>query len=446
MEAWKHQKQVIPVLLEGHYILAWEPGVGKTLPLLTAAKALGGRTLYLGPPAIRTQVANEAVEFGLFSRKQIQVVLTGKDKIAPQAQLVVCGYEHAMSEKIWKQLFGLEWDAMVLDEAHMLKNTAAKRTRAVYGARVDSKGALCRRAARVWLATGTPLINDPTDLWSHVSRLFPEVLHETDITTKTQWMEKFCHYRDTPYGPKVLGGRNLDLLRKVMQSHWSVVRKSDVHDLPPMQLTKLWVPPEDIDLDGVPEEAYQELLHLLNTNKDSEIDRLAAPLATLRRRFGLAKAPHIAEILYTDGFSGSEGKTIVFYHHKDVAQQLLVELGKKGMSASVAHYPGGLSTAKRDAVVKSFTKDANVKILLAQMQASGTGLNLQVADRILIAEPAWTPAANEQAISRAYRAGQKRKVWVSYICLENSVDELITSALMRKTRIISKVIQGGEHD
>jgi SNF2 family DNA or RNA helicase len=72
--------------------------------------------------------------------------------------------------------------------------------------------------------------------------------------------------------------------------------------------------------------------------------------------------------------------------------------------------------------------------------AAGTGLNLQAAERIIIVEPAWTPASNEQAIARAYRAGQKKKVWASFVCLENSIDERITSALIRKQRIIDGAI------
>ena len=51
-------------------------------------------------------------------------------------------------------------------------------------------------------------------------------------------------------------------------------------------------------------------------------------------------------------------------------------------------------------------------------------------------EPAWTPALNEQAIARAYRAGQSKKVWASYVCLTDSIDEKITYTLLRKQRII----------
>jgi SWI/SNF-related matrix-associated actin-dependent regulator of chromatin subfamily A-like protein 1 len=436
-EAWAHQKDAVPHLLAGNYMLAWEPGVGKTLPLLQAASERGGRTLYLGPPAIRTQVAREAVVYGLFDPKKIQVIQSGKDKVAPQADLVVCSYEHSVNPAIWKQLFGLSWRQMVFDEAHMLKNPTAKRTRAVYGVRINSPGALFKRAERVWLATGTPLVNDPMDLWMHMSRLFPEVLEELQISSKNTWMERFCHVRQTPYGPQVLGGKNLDQLKECLAPHVSRIKKANVLDLPPLHVTQQWVPATDIDLDGVPEEALEELTALLKKGVEN-FEKLSTPLATLRRRIGLAKAAHCADIIINE-YYGSQSKFLVFYQHTEV-MQILAECLETQLKQKPVVYSGGLSTGKRDAVVKSFNTDPKCRIMLAQIQAAGTGLNLQSADRVLLVEPAWTPALNEQAISRAYRAGQKKKVWASMICLENSLDESITSALLRKTRIIEGAI------
>lgn len=437
MKPWKHQQEAVPRLLEGNYILAWEPGVGKTLPLLQAASQRGGRCLYLGPPAIRTQVAKEAVAFGCFAQKDVQVVATGKDLIAPQAKLVICSYEHAVTPAIWKQLFALKWESMVLDEGHMLKNSAAKRTRAVYGATAKSAGALYKRADRVWVATGTPLVNDPSDLWPHLSRLMPTAMMLAGFTRKQDFQERYCHIRKTPYGPVVTGGKNLPELRALLAPLISRVRKEDVHDLPPLQLTEAWVPAADLDLTDVPEEALIELREMLKKGDDSKLERFAPALATLRRRIGLAKAAHSAELVQSELHSGIN-KVIVFYQHRDVGD-LIVErlaasqlLGKGG----VAQYSGGMTQEKRDAVVKQFTGDSKCRVLVAQIQAAGTGLNLQCAERVLIVEPAWTPALNEQAIARVYRAGQTKKVWASYVCLADSVDESITQTLLRKGRII----------
>jgi SNF2 family DNA or RNA helicase len=435
MNLWAYQEELVPRLIKGHMLMWWDAGSGKTLPLLTAAKQIGGRTLYLGPPVIRTQVAREAQDFGLYAKRDIQIVASSKEKISPKAKLVICSYDHSIYPAIWKQLFALEWDALVLDEAHLLKETTAKRTRAVYGATRNSKGALFKRAKLVWTATGTPLLNDPSDLWTHVSRLFPQVLEQAEIRDKNGWIMQFCHVKQTPYGPKILGAKNLEQLKTLLKPHVSRVKKSG---LPPLSLTAIWVPPQELDLSDVPEEAMIELHRILKT-EGGKLEQLAVPLASLRRRIGLAKAAHCIELVMSESLGGI-GKTIVFYQHKSVAEEMMRLLAMSRFRAKFVHYSGGLTQKKRDEVVHSFQKDPNVRLLLAQIQAAGVGLNLQAADRVIILEPAWTPAVNEQAIARAWRKGQQKNVWASFVMLESSVDELVSSRLMQKARIIEKVL------
>ena len=403
--------------------------------MLSAGAQLGGRMLYLCPPVVRLQVAREAQHFGCFDKGDIQVVLTGKDKIAPQAKLVVCSYEMATTDAIWKQLFKLEWAALALDEAHLLKNTQAKRTRAVYGARTNSAGALFRRAKRTWCATGTPLLADPSDLWSHVSRLYPQVLSDMEIRSRDEWTERFCCTQQTPYGLKILGGRRLDELKAALAPIVSRVKKSG---LPPLTQTNIWVPPAALDLSGIPEEALEELRKLLNKDRVDELEKLAVPLATLRKRIGLAKAAHCVDLLVQEA-QGGVGKTIVFYQHKSVVAEMIALLERSQLRDKWTHYSGGLSPQKRDAVVSEFF-GVGKHLLLAQLQASGVGLNLQCAERVIILEPSWTPAMNEQAISRAWRKGQQKNVWASYVMLSGSVDEAVSSCVLRKGAIIDKVL------
>lgn len=437
---WEHQNDAVPTLLKQNYMLIWDPGTGKTYPMLRAAKERGGRALFLGPPAIRTQVAREAVEYELYDRKDIFVVQSGKDKIPPQAKLVICSYDHLIDQKLWKQMFKLDWRTLCLDEAHALKNTAAKRTRATYGARLNSPGALYKRADRVILSTGTPLLNNPSDFWTHVSRVFPQVLVDLNINRKDEWIDRFCHTKDTPYGVQILGGKNLPELKRALSPYVSRIKKESVIDIPPLNVTKIWVPATEIDMTDLPQEAVDELMRLLADKNKDNFEQLATPLSSLRRRIGLAKAGHVSEIVATELDGGIE-KAIVFYHHKDVGAEIVSNFSaRKSLKDQVVQYSGGLTQSKRDEIVARFTKDKSCRVMVAQIQAAGTGLNLQAAERVIIAEPAWTPALNEQAIARAYRAGQKKRVWASYVCLADSIDESITTVLMRKQRIIEGAI------
>ena len=435
MQLTDYQLAVIPKLSGGNTFLWWDAGSGKTLPMLYAGASLGGRVLYLCPPVVRLQIAREAEIFRCFARSDIQVILTSKDKVAPQAKLVVCSYEMASTDAIWKQLFKLEWEALALDEAHLLKNTQAKRTRAVYGARTNSAGALYRAAKRIWCATGTPLLADPSDLWTHVSRLYPQVLSDMEIRSRDEWIDRFCYTQQTPYGPKILGGRRLDELKAALKPIVSRVKKTG---LPPLTQTDIWVPPAALDLSGVPEEALEELRKLLVKGAVDDLEALAVPLATLRKRIGLAKAAHCVELVLQEA-QGGVGKTVVFYQHKQVVAEMIALLEKSRLQGAWAHYAGGMSPQRREAVVKEFF-GADKHLLLAQLQASGVGLNLQAAERVIILEPSWTPAINEQAIARAWRKGQNKNVWASCVILEGSVDEAVLTCVQRKSAIIDKVL------
>ena len=64
----------------------------------------------------------------------------------------------------------LPWDVLILDEGHVLKNPEAKKTRFVYGHKLDGKGALVGNAANVFLLTGTPMPNNAGELWTTFTR------------------------------------------------------------------------------------------------------------------------------------------------------------------------------------------------------------------------------------------------------------------------------------
>jgi len=301
--------------------------------------------------------------------------------------------------------------------------------------RVRCSGAL----KRVWVATGTPIMNDPSEIWTHVSRLFPEA--KGDCRTLSHWIERYCQYIDTPYGPKIFGVKNLDELRQKLGPTMSRLRKKDVlKDLPPLLVDTFVVEPRDIDLTDVPMDALEELERLLrdDSNDITAITALSVPLSTLRRRIGLAKAKTVAEAVQNYIWSGGDSKVLVFFQHTDVGQEIFDALRFNGPVL----YQGGMTPSQREAALKTFHQDPKCKVFIGQIQAAGTGLNLQVADRVFIAEPAWTPALNEQAIARSYRGGQTNMVHASLCVLKKSVDEDVTRVLVRKAKLVSEIVDG----
>lgn len=89
----------------------------------------------------------------------------------------------------------------------------------------------------------------------------------------------------------------------------------------------------------------------------------------------------------------------------------------------------------REQEVNQFQNDEHVRLFLISLKAGGTWLNLTAADYVFILEPWWSPAAGNQALSRAHRIGQKNKVFVYRFITRNSIEEKIYSLQQKKQNV-----------
>jgi SWI/SNF-related matrix-associated actin-dependent regulator 1 of chromatin subfamily A len=431
-DLWAYQAAAVPKLKAGNHMLAWEPGCGKTLPALVAAFDYQYPTLYLGTAGIREQVGEVASNVGF---KRPQVILTEKDKLDPDADIVICSYDQASDLARWKDLMSRQWGPLILDEAHKLKTPSAKRTRAVYGARGNSKGALIRRAGVVWPLTGTPVLNDPTELWPHVSRLFPEILTKLEMTTAREWLYRFCKVDETPYGPRVIGGKNLAELNQLLRPFMSRMTLAEARpDMPRATIDQITIPPQHIDTTGIPPEALKALQAALDAGAE-DLEEFAVPLATLRKRIGIAKAGHIAEMV-KDELRGGLDKIMVLFIHTQVGQMLADQL--KGFNPILIDG----RTRSKELAKQAFISNPKARVVLGQITAMGEGLDgfQKVCHRVILCEYLWTPDLNKQAIARLDRAGQERPVRASFAVLKNSVDQDVMRANSRKSALVKAIM------
>lgn len=439
IELWPHQREALALATDKNVLLAHEPGCGKTFVAAAVCAQFPGRqNLYLCPATLRWQVQNELKRFN--PEWNVQVIARGTDEISEDADVVVASYDMASSKLLWPTLYRRWWAALILDEAHYLKNRIARRTRAVYGSQTRSPGALYKRAKRVVAMTGTPVLNNPSDLWTHYSRLFPETLtnDEGKPLSFAQFVDRFCIVRSSGFGEQIVGGKNLDELRKAIGAHIHRVRREDViADLPELTIDQISLAAENISMQDVPPQAMAALRELLDGADFAEesLEALSPALSTLRRNIGLAKARAVGDLV-EDELEGGTGKVIVFGLHPDA----LKEIARRLTAYKPALITGMTPAHARQAYIDQFTHDEKCRVFIGQIYAAGTGLNLQVADRVIIAEPAWTPAINAQAIARAHRAGQKNPVRASLISLRGSVDDDVVRALTRKARMAAKII------
>jgi SNF2 family DNA or RNA helicase len=153
-------------------------------------------------------------------------------------------------------------------------------------------------------------------------------------------------------------------------------------------------------------------------------------LAHLRRAYGLAKLPYVEDVVMSRRGETSRGSpTLIFNTYRMTGDQLEKLLEEQDVVVGRVH--GGTSAAERNAVVSGI-QDGSVEAAILQIDAAGSALNLQAANRIIMLEPSWTPGTNHQAVARAIRLGQHNPVLISWPVVRGSIDEAVMRTLRRK--------------
>jgi SWI/SNF-related matrix-associated actin-dependent regulator of chromatin subfamily A-like protein 1 len=454
-----HQIDAVPWLLDRpKAMLAWEMGVGKTAPLLRAWEISREH----GPCAVlclntaRLNWAREIRKFALDRDwpPRVQIIANARSAIDASADIVILNYDKLLNRDTACH-FRRPWGALILDEAHRLKTPNAKRTATVYGglstSRQINQTPLIARAARVWLATGTPMPNHPGELYSHARALWPDrCQYNGHLMEQWEWEAAFCEMQQTVYGPAVIGGRNLGELKARLEGVVSVIKRKDVLDLPPLQIST-WpldsgtvISPHTVpDLPGLLgtlEEKYGsmndiEIFDVSTLNAYLAcIQGVMSPLATLRRETAQLKAV-IVGLTIQEELDNDNSKYVVFAHHREAISTL--EKILRASKPAVVH--GDVPERQRQAEIDRFQNDPACRVFIGGLTVAGVSINLQSANKVIFVEASWTPGENDQALSRVYRMGQTRAVWVRFVYLPNSVDEAVSRAIARKVQMINAV-------
>jgi len=437
---WRHQRDVLSDLVIGHFLLLWEMGTGKTAALILAGAAVGGRGLWLSPAVLLEQAAAEIRRWR--PGATVQIIRNGRERVRDDVDLVLCSYDLMRRLPIWRQLYAMRWDSCVCDEGHALAHSTSMRTQAFYGARDDSRGALFRRCDRVWVATGTPIMNSPDELHPHLSRLFPHLI--PDLTRKQDFLGRFCVLVRKTFGDVVVGGRNLRELGEILRACSSRVKLDDVTDLPPLIADTISVTIDKKDREAIEAsipDTMRRDLHVVLTQIEGGIDaawqRLNAmllPLASTRRLMALAKAEAAARLVMQE-LNGGADRIVLFGLHIDALKYIAGMCESQTPLLMIGDTP--LQT--RQSQIDAFTAGTS-RLLIASVKLAGFGLNLQAARRCIFLETEWTPAAYDQAVARLYRAGQSRSVHASILTVSNSIDARGAEVLRRKRVVVQEIM------
>ena len=377
--------------------LSDEMGLGKTVQALTAAKKIrAGNVLVISPAS--------AVENWIRER----------NKWYPGGTFTYMSYAKALRSRDSLGTPGL----VILDEAHYCKTPSAKRTRAALG--------VASKADRAWLLSGTPMPNDPTELWAMFKYLWPERPAALDITTAEQWMHKFCKVRATEWGPKPYAVKNGAILKGMLEDIMMRRTLDQVGlDLPPLRVTLSYLP-KDADLarglqeyseyeDGDPEQVYT---------------------STLRRLLGKAKAPRIAKQVAEELTDGAYKAIVLLYYHREVGALLRETLEEAGHTC--VGFDGSTPQTMRQRAIDAF-QSGGAPVFLAQMTSAGVAITLTRASELVLVEPEWSPDDNRQAIKRIHRIGQDHPCRARIFAVQGTLDASVMWTVARKVQMQQEV-------
>lgn len=423
---YSHQAQSAKFLLQGSRADWSDMGSGKTFSSLMADLLSSASTTVILHPLIARGMWMKEINAFYGSPQDIQTIYKGKDKINLGHRFILI--PDSLVAKIKDQLLKCSFDNLIIDEAHKYKSPSAARTKALYGARVVTRG-IVSRAKRVWPLTGTPMPNNPAEIWTTVRALAPDLIKNESGRTMSyaEFIVRYCHTRETPYGTKILGGKDLPTLNERIRGFYIRHRIKDVlPDLPPVTLQDI-----PIEMSAAEMRELQKTIEELELSPDF-FDWDLEAISTVQALTGALKIPivyeHTKELLE----NGCEN-VIVFFMNRALGLGLAERLESYGVSLVI----GGSDKEKE---VLKF-QEGRSRVMLANITIASTALNLQNCHRVVFGQQSFTPGDNAQALKRAARIGQTHHVHGDIISMKGTIDERVEASLTMKTKMILEALQ-----
>ena len=309
---------------------------------------------------------------------------------------------------------------VIADEIHKCKNPQASQTKGLFKLQPECKIAM----------TGTPIMNNPTDVYSYLRWLGYEK------HTYSMFRNFFIDGKGRLRNLSILD-RNIDkiMLRRT---------KEDVLDLPPKtyedQIVELSDEhqamykgirsdvAEEIDDMDENDNPLTRLLHLRQCTLDPcLIDEDAGYSEKFERALDLIQ----------NAFSGNES-VVVFCSWKQPLYDFKEFLSKGGIDCKMI--TGDTNDCERMELVEAFQNNPEPEVMIGTTGAMGTGITLTKATTVIFLDEPWTDAAKEQAVDRCYRIGTKSHVTIYTLMAKDTIDERIHELLFYKRNVSSAII------
>jgi SWI/SNF-related matrix-associated actin-dependent regulator 1 of chromatin subfamily A len=403
---------------KGRALLADEMGLGKTI------QSLGfwlynkiGKTLIICPRSVKLNWQSEIFQWLRNIRQEDVVIIDTLMKTLPEDKIFyVINYD--IIDKWRNELKSLQFELLLVDEAHYIKSSKANRTKAV----LDVAAGI----GYVLALTGTPVINRGIEIFNLFTLLAPGVFPK-----RGKFVSAFTNDRKNILnGPgnaediertvketadsNFSGITNRELLGDVLRETILIRRtkKEVLPDLPEKIRTMIPIECDDkhYKMYKQSEEEFKIMLSecgmsigdfLKGLTLKNPTDQIRALAALEKARQAAAAAKLNMAIEWINNTFENIDKLVIFAHHKFVIDRLVAEF--PNMSVFIT---GEVVEKDRQSAIDNFYKNDQIKLMIVSIMAGGVGINFTVASNVVFLETGWSPAINDQAEDRVHRIGQ----------------------------------------
>lgn len=455
-----YQKAAVDWVLRNRRVyIGDEMGTGKTVSSLAAVCAADAMPVVVLCPASIKLGWLRQIERHFPTLASSTFICNGRSvsKIPSGTKIVIINYDivgHWITEI---QRYG--YGAIILDEAHFIKNSKAKRSRAAT--------VLAQRAPIRIAMSGTPITSRPIDLVAQLNAI-NRLADFASGPRSARWafIERYCRPVNTGYGWDLRGASNLLELNDRLRRYGILIRrrKEDVLlDLPPKERVSIplgisnrkdyeqvrndiafWVE-QQINGD---EKFAEEIKGLSSEDKlrarermiSEKVSRANAAIAitrlnALRRVCMRGKIKAATE--WIDDFLTSEEKLVVFCTHREAVETLSKHYGSQAVKII-----GGMGAEAKQASIDAFIDNEDIRVVIANIDAAAEGIDgwQSVCSNVAFLELTWTPTKHHQAEDRCHRSGQSNPVTCYYLMATGTIDEYLANMIDRKGAVVAAAV------
>lgn len=419
-----HQKEAIQKLVENKkFILADDMGLGKTTSTIIAALETKSKKVLIICPA--TLKINWKREIENYSDRSIYIA-EGKN-FSTDHDFVIINYDilknfHDPKNRSESLIEKANFDLVIIDEAHYIKNAQAQRTKLIND--------IVKKVDRLWLLTGTPMTSRPIDYYN--------LLSLSDSPVAKNWMAyviRYCSGYQFKVGNRkvwnVMGSSNLDELRDRTSSTILRRLKEDVLDLPEKIITPVYLRLKSKEYEEVMGEYYN--WYEKNPEESKSLTVQFTKLTKVRQIIANEKISQTIEL--AENMLEQDKKVIIFCNFTESLNKIVEHFGKSAVKVD-----GSMNKNERQFSVDQFQENPKVKVFVGNIKAAGVGLTLTSGEAVIMNDLSFLPSDHSQAEDRAYRIGQKNNVLVYYPIFENTIEGMIYDILNQKKQVIATVM------